>query len=90
MRKGILVFSPISHSHSIAKIGDLPKDWQYWGDFCRATLSICDTMYVLMLDGWEESAGVKAEIGLAKELGLQIEYLRPKEFGIGHEKEIII
>ena len=32
---------------------------------------------VLMLDGWQESVGVQAEIQIARELGKQIRYLVP-------------
>jgi len=73
--KGEMVFSPISHTHPIAAIKDLPKDWAYWESFCRTYLECCYKIYVLMIDGWEESIGVTAEIKIAKELGLEIEYI---------------
>jgi len=80
MQNGELILSPISHSHPIAKAGNLPNDWKYWADFCRANLSACDKVYVLMLDGWEDSTGVQSEIKIAKELGLEIEYLKFENF----------
>jgi hypothetical protein len=36
-------------------------------------------LIVLMLDGWEQSRGVNAEIALARELGLPVEYVNPAE-----------
>ena len=75
MEKGEYIFSPISHTHPIATVGDLPGGWEYWDGFDRAFLECCCKMYVLMLDGWEESKGVQAEIKIAKELNIDIEYL---------------
>ncbi|MBU1783170.1 DUF4406 domain-containing protein, partial [Patescibacteria group bacterium] len=40
----------------------------------------CYKLYVLKLDGWEESVGVQAEIKMAKELDLEIEYLNYENF----------
>lgn len=75
MSEGEYIFSPISHTHPIAVISDLPRNWEFWEGFDRAYLSMCNKLCVLMLDGWENSTGVNAEIEIAKELGLEIEYL---------------
>jgi hypothetical protein len=82
LARGEFVFSPISHTHPIAKVGKLPGDWEYWLNFDKAFLERCSKLYVLMLDGWKESSGVTAEIKIAKELGIEIEYLDPKDFGV--------
>ena len=76
MRRGKIVFSPISHSHGITQYG-LPKDWQFWEACDRAHLERCDEVVVLMLDGWRESVGVKAEIGIARELGKPVSFIEP-------------
>jgi hypothetical protein len=78
MRAGVHVFSPISHSHSISLMGNLPTDWGYWKEYDRAMLKNCEKLVVLMQLGWHESEGVQAEIALAKELGLPVEFLRHK------------
>lgn len=80
IRDGEIVFSPISHCHPMAEVLDLPRDWQYWDKFDRAYMECCYKLYVLMLDGWEESKGTQAEIKIAKELGLEIEYLTFGDF----------
>lgn len=77
MRQGMHVYSSISHSHPIAVAGGLPLDWDYWQGYDRAILSACGKMIVLMLDGWKESKGIAAEITIAKELGLPIEFMEP-------------
>jgi hypothetical protein len=72
MKKGFVVFSPISHTHPIAVAGDLPKGWDYWEHFDRVFLSMSRKLYILTLDGWKESEGVQGEIEIAKELNLPI------------------
>jgi hypothetical protein len=75
MRVGIHVFSPISHTHPIAQVGELPLDWSFWEAYDRAVLQCCSKLIVLKLHGWEHSVGVKAEVKIAKELGLPVEYM---------------
>ncbi len=69
------VFSPISHTHPIAEETSLPLGWDYWEQYDRRFIEMCDEMYILMLDGWEDSIGVQAEIKIAKELGKKITYI---------------
>lgn len=75
MKKGYIVFSPISHGHSIAQHCPIPTDWDYWKKFCTTYLSVCNTMFVLMAPGWEDSVGVKEEIKLAREFGIHVEFI---------------
>jgi NTP pyrophosphatase (non-canonical NTP hydrolase) len=77
MRKGELVFSPISHGHPIAMMGSLPLGFDYWGRHNRAVLSRCSKLYVLEIDGWDKSVGVAAEIDLACRMGIFTEFIRP-------------
>ncbi len=77
MAGGVHLYAPIPHTHPIAEAGDLPKGWDYWGAYDRAILSCCNKIIVLKLDGWQESKGVQAEIAIAAEQGITIEYLEP-------------
>ena len=77
MRKGVHVFSPISHTHPIALAGDLPKGWEFWQEYDRAIMRACDAMIVLKQRGWKHSVGVQAEIALAAEMGLPVRYVGP-------------
>ena len=77
MARGLKVFSPISHTHPIAMAGELPLGWEFWRDFDFAYLTHCYRIIVLKVDGWRESVGVQAEIKMAEELGLEIEYMEP-------------
>lgn len=75
--QGYHVFSPISQTHSIAAEGDLPKDWKYWEKYDRKMLGCCDRFMVLKLDGWVESVGVNAEMKIAIQIGMAVEYMDP-------------
>ena len=72
IQKGELVFTPIGHTHPIALFSDLPGNWQYWEEFDSRMINACDSITVLMLDGWRQSTGVQAEIKLGKKLNKQI------------------
>jgi len=76
---GYIVFSPISHSHEIAKrmdsaytmhhdfwmLQDLPyiKDW-------------ADEFWVFALDGWRESRGVQHELVIALEVNIPVRIVK--------------
>lgn len=81
-QKGQLVFSPIAHSHSLTEYEELPQGWDFWRDWCLATLGRCDRLWVLQLDGWEQSRGVQAEIQIALERGIPIKYKDPGVIGL--------
>lgn len=69
------VFSPISHCHEMARQYSLPTDWTYWQKYNRTMISRCTRLLVLCLEGWRESVGVQAEIKIAEEFGLSVEYV---------------
>jgi len=77
VRCGIVVFSPIVHTHPLASHG-LPQDWAFWREYDRAFLEMCSEVWVLTLDGWRESQGVQAEIELARELGKPVVLIEPE------------
>ena len=77
MKSGEFVYSPITHSHPMAMAGELPGDWQFWREYDEAFLSCCKKMCVLMIDGWEESYGVRCEIELANtKYNIPVEYIK--------------
>jgi len=82
MSKGEHVFSPISHSHPIADMWELPRSWEFWEGQDRAILVACRKLAVLMLDGWKESSGVSGELEIAREIGVDIEFLHPHDYGL--------
>lgn len=75
MRDGLHIFSPISHTHPIALAGDLPIGFDFWQEYDKAILVTCAKLIVLRLDGWEESLGVRAEMQIAKDIGIPVEFM---------------
>lgn len=85
MKEGVIaVFSPITHSHPIHLVSKLPKNWEYWKRHDEEFLSVSKKLIVLTVDGWKESIGVQAEIEIAKEMGIPIEYIDPVEYLISN------
>lgn len=82
MRRGYLVFSPISHTHPIAEVGNLPKGWDFWESYDRSFIEWCDELYVLQLNGWQQSTGVNAEIAIAKQMCKPIVHCYIPEYGV--------
>lgn len=82
MRAGVLVFSPIAHTHPIACAGGLPTGWEFWERYDRAVLAACGELAVLKLPGWTESKGIRAEIVIARELGSPVRYVEPADVGL--------
>ena len=77
MRQGHMVFSPIAHTHPIARF-DLPGGWHFWAAYDRAFIQWCDELWVLTLPGWDASVGVTAEIEFADMLGKPKRYIDPE------------
>jgi nucleoside 2-deoxyribosyltransferase len=75
MEAGHVVFSPISMTHPIAEVCELPRGWSFWERQDRAFLEWCDEVHVLRLPGWVQSAGVQAEILMAMGLGKKVVFV---------------
>lgn len=75
MAAGQIVFSPIAHTHPIAIRCDLPKGWDFWAKYDRAMLERSSRLVVVMMEGWQDSVGIAAEIKIAAELGIFIEFM---------------
>lgn len=82
MHDGIAIFCPIAHSHPIdAELAEF-GDHEFWLRQDFAVLRHCGAMFVLMLDGWKESHGVRKEIEFAQYIGLPVVYIEPHEVGV--------
>lgn len=76
-KAGILVFSPIAHSHYIAVYGDIDGGFGQWAAFDAAMIEASDGMIVVKMDGWEDSAGIAAEIEICRRHGKRVLYVEP-------------
>ena len=72
------VFSPIAYSHPLYVNGWASGgDWKYWVGWDTYMVLKCDELWVLMLPGWEDSVGVKAEMQVAHDAGMPIAFVNP-------------
>ena len=69
MTQGYIVYSPITHSHPIAMQCELPGEWEFWEKIDRVFIEWAHEVWVLQLEGFEESNGINAEIIIARRLG---------------------
>lgn len=75
LRLGWMVYSPIAHCHNLAERYGLPGDAEFWENYNRVMIARADWLWVLALDGWERSSGVKGEIEFAESRGLPIDQI---------------
>ena len=78
-QKGYNCFSPISHSHSIAKYMNNANDSDYWVELDLVFMSICNSVHVLKIDGWDKSKEIKRELEEAIKLNLPVYYIEYDE-----------
>lgn len=75
LRNGLQVLSPVTMCHPISHMIKLPGNWEFWKKIDESYLSRCNTMYILKVDGWDKSSGVKGEIQIAKKNNIPICFL---------------
>lgn len=80
LKDGIVVFSPIAHSHEIALRYDLPKEFDFWEHLDFGYLEASTHVWVLKMPGWERSKGITAEIKEAKRLGKPVVYIECEDY----------
>src|SRR5215831_4939129 len=73
-REGLVVFSPIAHSHAIAFVGGLGGDYETWHHCAETMMATAVGLIVVMLEGWEEAVGIEGEIRWFKAAGKPIVY----------------
>jgi len=75
---GIPCFSPIIHSHFVAKVCKMdPTDYNIWMPSERPIMEAANGLIVLKLLGWQESVGLRLEMDFFNEKGLPIVYMDP-------------
>lgn len=81
--RGMRVFSPICHTHPIAIHGKLdPYAHDVWLPFDEAMMQKSDTLVVALMDGWNQSRGVKHEMDFFREVRKPIYFLDPLTLGL--------
>jgi len=74
---GEIIFSPIVHCHELAKHNDMPRDIDFWWNYNRAMLHKADHLWILTLEGWRNSSGIKRELKFALDSQIDFELLLP-------------
>jgi len=83
--KGVILFAPIAQSATIvAHSNNLKSDWATWERCDRLFVLKSKAVYVLMLEGWKQSVGVKAEIVCASTAGIPVYYLDPNTLSLAN------
>lgn len=80
MKKGRLIYAPISSCHHIAKKYGLPRNWEFWQKMDEQFVCICKRLLVVTVDGWDISTGLTAERKLAEKCGIPIEKIDPEPY----------
>lgn len=80
MKRGEVIFSPITHCHYLAQEHASFEGPDFWLTQDLAILRRCDKLLVLQLDGWENSVGLKREIEFATEHNIPVEYISLEDF----------
>lgn len=75
MKRNIPIFSPIVHCHEIARRHVLPKDHAFWWKYNQHFLRQSDQLLLLIIDGWQESKGVRQEIEFANNCGIGMAFV---------------
>lgn len=75
---GHLVYSPVVHFHPAAMRHKLPTDFEYWRRANLAFVARLDELWVLGIEGWQQSVGVLAEVEYAKALGKPVFVVDPE------------
>lgn len=77
--RGWPAYSPIAHTHPIAKHGGIdPLDHDLWLAADRPLMDAAAALVVLMLPGWEDSLGLAHEIAVFRQAGKPIIYAMPE------------
>lgn len=74
--QGLMLVSPL-YKVETAKHGEIPDTFNFWERYCYEMLAVCGEMIIILMDGWNKSSGVKAEIKYCQEHQIPIRYYDP-------------
>lgn len=72
--EGHVVYCPISASHHLSKNHALPPEVKRWRAQNYGILEAAKELWVLCMDGWEQSKGVSEEVAFAMGRGIPVHY----------------
>ena len=77
---GHVVYCPVAAWHKWSFGYGLPMTPEFWRRMSLGILRVAVGLWVLKLDGWEASTGLKDEIRCASNLGINISYFHPATY----------
>jgi hypothetical protein len=78
LRRGMIVYSPIAHSHQLAVEAKLPETgFAYWMAADAPFMAAADRLIVATMDGWRDSVGVAHEAMFFDRAGKRMYTLDP-------------
>lgn len=80
IKKGYLVYSPISHSHPITVAYDLPKGYDFWQRIDREFIRWCHQFWILQMEGWDTSTGLRDEEEYSIQQNKKVVYISHDHF----------
>lgn len=79
INEGHNIYSPIAHTHGICEQMRLrgidEHKFEFWSKMDKEMIRLCDRFWVLRMEGWEQSEGIKAELAYAMSIGRDPYYL---------------
>ncbi len=76
MKSNIYTYSPITCGHPMSQVG-LKRDFKWWLDFDFTFIRDANAVFVIEMEGWQRSPGVKAEIKFARDNNIPVFFLKP-------------
>lgn len=81
IKGGNMAFSPITHSHLIAKYGGLSPVFEFWRDWNLSLIDLwADVGHLLKLPGWDISVGVSGEIDRFTDLDKAVHEINQEQY----------
>lgn len=81
MDKGEKIYSPITHGHAVNQhMKQMAGDHKYWLDQCYHHVVTAEAIYVLGLEGWKESKGVRWEVETGKAFNIPVFIVNPDTY----------
>lgn len=78
MKRGAIVFSPITYGHQLCQYG-IDTHFETWADIDRPMISWADEVWLLEVEGFDSSYGVRAELEYAMRLGKPVVRIAKKD-----------
>jgi hypothetical protein len=81
VRRGLVVFSPITMTHPIdvALAGDKTLGSDFWAEFDETFMEKCSELVVLQIEGWERSSGIRREIEFFSQADKPISFMQESD-----------